>query len=944
MSKEEYDINPLEDGAVLVDSVGEEEDDIIFSELREKAQAYGYTVTDDMTSQDLQYLIDRIDRYEGKEDSSLKAFIAAQAETTLRTKEDLISGYATLLSRETEDNSSINANIFSADVSLGQQLSKSIREWVMQEVIHDPSVTDDKIYESYMEAGQQFGIDTALKGTNIYRYIRSLHPLYTSLFESEIEHHKLQSESRSRLATSYIADNVSNDKLLQEAEHAAIIRQVIKCSNGTYETVCPVCGKRTKLSKYVLRIMAYATENGVARHAGAIFNGCQTTGCNTALLLPNQEYGVLVSEYSSKCKDIIDSYIAVAKKSCAGAAVMFSKIPFDFISTSIPGIYLEDGAGQVEKKPIAEKEDKVIFELISDEEMLNAAKRFYMKLPGITNTIQDSTVTHVVEADGTVSTVSTVPIEKVQEVSSWNYHDVAVYMTQCLSKDYLTEKSRALFSLALSIQSNPFLAEVLSVTNITSLQNTLCLLSRYSTLKNPRALTISELVEIRSSLARADIATPNDSEKVLEIARESKDKIKQKLQQLIKHRDEVIAQLYQYEKLLAFTKIVKVNSCKLSDLTILLQTDAFAEFTNRVADRMIISNYADAFCDYWSTLGVVKSSLIDSICNTDTNSSAVQERLQKLTKADIISNNALIEMQPIYYRMSNLSEALHQMYQAYITADYVAFCNAIHKIPTDYVAYSVEDKALFRMLQDVSSVVASVTHKSKAEVYLSKFFSDEEILGCERCNDILFGRYVLVPEESESIDQYCDRSSNWNGVLRNDLEVYDTFNFFKPFEKYGVLISVCSLKYDIATDSFGKSIFMNSILSDVCSRLDSMQYANSILKVSVMQQHIARTVPTYLNKLGDYYVVSRVCRACYFTSLYNLSEVLQQTYSDCDVKADSLAEDLSKKYGFAAVRKYVSQALDNMLNEDGEPIADYDEAMEEFQSYAEYTGMKEVAE
>lgn len=152
-------------------------------------------------------------------------------------------------------------------------------------------------------------------------------------------------------------------------------------------------------------------------------------------------------------------------------------------------------------------------------------------------------------------------------------------------------------------------------------------------------------------------------------------------------------------------------------------------------------------------------------------------------------------------------------------------------------------------------------------------------------------------------------------------------------DNYGVLFSVCSLMYDAEYESFGKSIFMNAVLTDVCRRYDSVEYAERIMKVSVMQHHIVQTVPECQIGYKDVVAIDRVLHAYAMTSLEKFTEKYQAVYDSLDLKLDTVTTGVDYLLDAKLLYNKLLEEIHTYRTEDGEPISDETEAIDEFMRY-----------
>lgn len=906
----------------------------MFDEMKEKLTAAGYKINDEYDIDTMQYLERRILKH-SDEETVLYEF-ARQQMLKLQEEDEtaLCMGNTTLFTTEVEDVAAMNQTIMSADSTLGKERSDVVRKWVMEGVLLDTQQTDEELFIGLMQSEYANKYSWYDVEASVRRYIALLRPLYTEVRKQEDDRIYRRNKSRANLAHNLVQVERDNLTGILEKERHVLIRQVIDTGDGEFWTICPVCGKRTKLVGPAIRIMAYPTERGVRKKIFSGFMGCETSGCDTALMFSPNEYVAMGKDYLKLCAKSIDAFVDSTKRICPSASVLHTALPVSAVKDSIDSIVIYES---LIAPVINENEDGRVTIFVNDNEMLKAAERFYFKLQGarkITGSTKDESGVMAQENEtGVQDGGEGYRTASAGQAGAWTYHDVAVLTAQCLSKDYYLERNKALFSLILFVKSNPLLESTIMRGDAWNLETLIIFLRRYVARENPRSLSEAEVVSIRSTLARAGIATEDEPEKLLKVAVNEIAELEHRLAEKETEYEARLHDLMRFEDELAYTKITRVNSCNVSDLEQLLATEESTRFFYRVADRMIINSYAGDFCNYWTALGIMRARRVQNICSERTDMNSVEKSLQDLENEGWYTQKTYQKMIPIFKRNSELIEKLQRLQKCYLEADYYNFCKVVYTLDPFEFPLGQQGDELKKLLYDFYDEARVVAGKSKAQVYLAEDFSDAEILGCSKCDEIVFGRYVLKRQAGESINDYCERYFSWDGSV-NENNVHDNFEKFRPLNKYGVVLSVCANLYNAEFESFGKSIFMSALLCDPCYEKDPSWKLKKNLGVSLMQQNIIKTVEVSQVKIrnpGGFY---RMVNGIYLTSAEEGIDKLRDVYESMTIRTSASADDIEKALDFCACVKEMYEELEMKTDEDGELLQDSLEALDEIAGYA----------
>ena len=917
----------------LEEAINAEEDEAMIAELHKKLESLGYIVTDDMNYDSFKFLENRIPATLEEEDREIvQVIIQAQEERLVTTHEMAKTGYATMFEKQHDDFMSQIANVSGGYSSLPADICDKVKKWTMQGIISDPNVTADELYCSFIESTHFKKYDVVRYGVHVQRYIETLHPLLRELEKKHQETYVKQTSGRNKLANYMLKSETDSTERLKRASKHAYLRQIIDVGGGKYETACPCCGNRFELNSSVCQIVSYALES---RMQHDVYVGCNVcTQCGAALVLTLEECARIMHSYLKECKKSMDSFLEGLKKASTGASLIYTGITVDFAHQLFDELFISE----IKDNHTSIHETKEVLQsLVSDSEMKDATEKFYFKLNGLH---RERKVIHSVESSVVNASVDTiysdelVLAEKKATANKVNYdwtpHDVAVFITQCLSRDYYTEKNKALFSLVFALKSNPFLEETISMHGIWSIKAALGYLQTCSDMKSAVALTDTSEAELRRIMRMVTDSLPESKMELLKLAKKLIPAFQEQIAVRTKKRMTAINSLKKCADYLAYTKIVKMNSCKYSDLTQFLADKESIEIFNHIADEMIIKTYAEEFYEFWYNLNVVNATTLDNVFVKKTDLTGIRVTLTNMCKEKrIFSSAALAKMYPVYTNTARIDEQIQKVHKYFLAVNFPKFCRAMCDIEIIDLSSEDVEYELEKLLQEHNSLFQKYANKTEAEVYLARDFSEDEILNCAMCDELVYGRYTLKRLENESIEQYCIRVEGWNGDC-NGQEVYDNISFFRPFEKYWVTLSVCAGRQEAGFTSYGKAIFMDIVLHDLCYSNGNCEKIAYVLGASVMQQNIIKTVTEevigFKNPERDY----RYTHGIYVTSIQNDMDKLLKWYDETVVKAAARATEINSHFDFEDSLLDVYSSIEKKVDDDGEAYNDAEDAIEEF--------------
>lgn len=859
------------------------EDELQMQSLREELRKEGYEISDDLDFAELEVLHARLYKEGGREQRALSEFAAGQKQQLESLLAEVKARQATLLPSGVDYLALQEESTFSVDSSLGRDLCVAVSRWINNVLREDPDITNEDVYETFVATHDNFRSRIVLHSDLLRRYMYTYIPIVKENIARNCNVIRSNERTRSRLAHYLNRTEIKNTEALISAKSYSVIRQIYEFDDGHFETKCPRCGESIRLDMPVFRIIAFASES---RPQKKIFVGHIGCKCGNALLFKSEEYRQMLRQYRDECFTGIDAYMNEAKTVSQGAVELITSIPISVVKDYLPLLFVHVNKESAPKHEMVGADDNNEVIMVDDKEFDQAVAQFYFKLRGLgdraglnvsdcasVNTQNDGIVVQAVDTESTK--------HSSDEQVYWTYHDTAVYVMQCLSKEYYTEHKRALFSLIASINGNPHLSTVLSAQTIWDLQDAVVFLSQFENRKNVRVLQPAEINQLQFYIVSVAKQELLGEDKLLEQATACIDILKKQIDIYITERIRMLDNMSSCADLLAFTKILRMNSCRAEDLQRYLCDEKSARLFNEIADRMLIKTYAGEFFEYWRSFNIVRSSTLDNIFVVRSNANSIKKSLEELHSKLFYKSESLSKFKSIYNRDTNYESSMSKLHRDYLNVDYYGFCKDLASIDTE----NVTDSATFEMLVKMSQLgnVANVVSKTKAEVYLTDF-TPEEIAGCAACNDLVFGRYIPIRQDNESIDKYCERFER--EVNNPDfLKVRDTLRMFDVFHDYILQLSICSIIADAEFKSRGKSIFMDALLCECCGDSKCSEFLTSMIGVSKMQQNIIKSIEPDYVLFDDASVVYKILHGIYMSSIHSKIENLCRIISETNIFA-----------------------------------------------------------
>lgn len=952
--------NDTEDGNVPTESLNEvnyfddegtDDDEQIIESLREELRNKGYSISNELDYAELQVLSKRLYKDDEEEEAELTKILASQAESLEELPIDIETQQATLLPQgKSEEQQLQDLSTFSMDRVLGQDLTLELSRWMNEAVREDPDITADEIYQSFMSMHQQKTGKAAIYAEHVHKYVCTMTPIVRESYLRGIQQLRVNSKIRERSAQYYCRSEHKNTGSLINAKRHTLIRQIFEYSDGHCETICPCCGKRVKLIGPAFRIVSFAAESKTNNVPFMGYLGCE---CGAALMFTFEEFSRMCMSYLKECKTSIDAYISEAKVNCVGSAVMITSVPVDAVRATIPYLFISE-VGQTQSVTKMVEQEDVPVVLVDDEEFRQAVDQFYFKLKGLTGPSfkhEEAELAESFEKDKQESGEVDASMFKLahdtlklESQFSWTYHDAAVYVMQCLSRDYYIERNKALFSLIYHFKENAVLEKELSMSCIWALECAIDFVEGLDLEKDNRELSKEERVQLMMCFNQVRVLKDDDT--LLEQALAALPELKELLVTKRSDRDALLTKLEAHKEQLSFLKVYKLNVCRLADLQAFLADDRSIALFAEVADRMLIKSCSEEFYEYWKSLKVLTANRLRNAFEVKADLRAVETTLVKMYNDVFVLRNSWQKLEPIIDRNVEREEFLSKLHKAFIRLDYYDFIKLVNDVPVRVL----EDSAttdLIRKLNVCDSRIARCRGMSKAEVYLVDFTANE-IKECDKCNNLLFERYTPIRLPGESINDYCDRYEKiYEAGEFNPITCHDSAQLFEPFKDVILEISLCSVIQDAEFASRGKALFMDALICECCNTSGYESHLTHVLGVSPMQLNIIKSVSPDVVGFAGYEKAYKIIHGIYLSSLQKEMDRLCVKYEEVNVFASMSSKEIMKSFDFAAEIQNIliadTSALDEETSANDKEDADAEVAHYfggSFEDLTDWLGMK----
>lgn len=923
-----FSLADLEEEALQVD-----EDIAVMQEMLEQMQAAGYSNLEEASYDDLEALQKRQHLLE-ENGCDASGFVDEVKRLYNEIFTQLYSTVATLqATREYKSDNFLRQTTVNAPDYIEKRVNYLIIDLLNEKLSAGEEVDTNEIVGMVMNSP---GVDKARLDMNysgVVRYIETLKPIIQSTLGRDGSALRQQSKKRIVVAKQLLRKEREQVERISRAQKCCYVKQIFQTGENEYYTVCPECGEKIPLDKSLVTIIAFPTEKGGFIRVLPNYVGCKN---GHAVVLLGTEYLSILkhfinqSEGGTKIGTSINGFVRESQVFCKGASLLRVEPMNSEVMQSIAFLITlktsesEGSTGEVKTS------GQYVF-VPDDAEYARAVKEFYKRLIVVGAQFSGT------ENNGE-STATQIDATKVDKLS---WQQLAVYMAQCLSLDYESERNRAVFSLLYYLNENPYFRGVLNQEMLWQYENYLALVE--NTKSDFRRLAPDVFAELQSWFNSTGFGEPvignTDEERVKLQQRigESIPLLRTRVAEMKQERDDAFNALKEWEEELSFCKVLKLSNYKLQSLNAFLFSNEFLEFLLRVADRMLIVNHAGDFCSYWENLRLVSKRTIEDCTTVTAMLRTAEEKIRGHLKTHLGLNIPKDWFHSCFSADMSTLTRMQEVYNAFSRFDLYEFCSEVAALPASVSIWdSVEYRLKFREFQQsVARMHSSMLGKSRLEFYL-RDFSNDEITDLD-ADKVVEGRYVLKREGDETFSEYAERYAE---VKKNnkfsDANSYDKAKLFEPLKQWEALIAALPLRADTEFDAYVKSMFMVRLIDYVMQtsdRLDSMRVFGMTPETLAMINNKIKRMQTAKPEIGAGATIAHVFEGVYFSSVRDRINTLREQYSNMTVKA---SQALALQIGLFNPYREIAQLLGEdyfETTEEGEPVYDMDDVRYEILLY-----------
>lgn len=431
---------------------------------------------------------------------------------------------------------------------------------------------------------------------------------------------------------------------------------------------------------------------------------------------------------------------------------------------------------------------------------------------------------------------------------------LAVHVAKTLGKEYKTLKNQAVLSLLYSIQSNK-IVEVLTdcekYNQYYAHLQTLKTCMQYN--KNNLPLDLrTELINLYTIYGNA--INSNESDDVLcTIAMSSLDLLVASLEKRISEVEKGVQwvkdTLYSMKEVVAYTKILNINTSRLDSLAVFLDDEQFSRYCNEIADKMIITNYVER---------TLTKSVVNKLESVD-DALTLQDMCIRLLKSQIGEYPSLRN----FGSCSKYCETFAENYFPLLKDTSLLGCSILGDVydalkefnlflAAKLVAENEFDLSQFNEQEDGSlgekirlslNTIKDFYNKYLSDKMESKFYYSIAGFQEETDNDLIDAEYhfdhyaVLKRKPGESFSDYKERLNHGENNYKDFVHTSEYFSeVLKDF--YVIQLAGTILRTEIK--SFIKTSYAVSLYNLFCVELESGSTCNILgIKPQVYQEYLS---------------------------------------------------------------------------------------------------------
>lgn len=711
----------------------------------------------------------------------------------------------------------------------------------------------EKVFERIIE---NFPEKAFVYYANRDKYIQSISylvNLYSTSMKKAYYYQKMHENTSESIVFLFKKDKKDLENLIEEnKQHNVVyVKQVIQNDNDFF--IKCICGKHVKIS-LASKLFIYGENDNFNIDYFPLGTRCPY--CGKIHIFSENDLAEYIALFKIKYSDILKNFVVSSIKNCHSGSFGKYKVSIPKISEFFTNDMLTDKIDDIDividnnneevVDPFAVElqSDKAYMEAITDfeKQINNFSKDTQMLKPGLFNIRSGNKIIHSfdikkagIERDSEISKELQEQIEHLENYSKTNktttYGVMATFLASQINLDYRKTKNRAIFSLLLSIQSNPVIRAYTGLGDLNEMYANLKDLQECLSFSSS-AFPVGYKSIFANILSTYNIRIPNvesfDVEDFWTKAIELQKDLKRKIEDYEVNLEELKNLLYAMEEALIYTKIVNVNSMQLSEISYLLADEQFAQFCDRVADRMIITNYAEKIVSWRSKTANDLNKVQDIKTFRETCIAFINSGLEgyRMVQNSEAFNKNKFQILDKYYKVTKDTSFLKisasaDIYDALKKCDYARAIKMCYKMSLDAVQLGDSCAELVtRACEHINSFYEKRVDLCALEdntfYFVLAGFLVEEI--DESCIYKFSTKHIPKRFEHETVEQYILRVKEDENVI-----TVESSEIFKEIYKDLIVIMLISNACKLDMKSFVNTVFMKSTFDLI---IDSMNYIN----------------------------------------------------------------------------------------------------------------------
>lgn len=641
-------------------------------------------------------------------------------------------------------------------------------------------VTNRRLVLSYLlanEASIKNFIDTAIN----------------TLIENEISSvlNNQADESRRVSMSCILTEDVRTvTKYLREFGHA-YIKRMDASDGGDIHCICSECGGSTKVSS----LMHFVFFQQGGKTQSYVYPANNRCSCGKVLVFPAAEYVLARNHYIENNKATIRATLERTKNFSRGSAVVtvtpaLAQLPPEI--TCIVSDVNADWEDTLVRKSV---------EVFDSNEWMRAVKEFYDRIElmdGFVNTksagadkpesdtvLQDRMSNYDTE-DKPECSYEAIRIPEVPTADAFYISVLAANVAQIAGVNYNTVKGKAFLSLINFLHENSIVDFYMNFDNVISANAALKLVDGYGDggefdLNRLDRNVFDNLMLIAASLD-PEVKTPQDKNDIRVFFTEHYEELKDKVASTNSTYSRFIDALWISRYALASLPITDYRQDTVYSIIHFLVDERVFSVVNEICDRMVINNYVSKYFEFWARNNMPHVRNFKKKLYEFSDVTSIKSTMRDIfhdvfseygvTPSECYFDNVTIQSMDSWQLLQFLSDIIE-------SGNYYRFCREAQKIRDSKYGFGYAfDNALREFRNNNYAEFVHTTEVSEIEFYLGSMFTSEELAdGADSLEYVVFGRYIPIRRNGESVTEYADRfrSADFG-------ECFDNMERFKKLE------------------------------------------------------------------------------------------------------------------------------------------------------------------